>query len=253
VTAVLVLLLAACSTAGGDTTTTAPLAEPSTTTTTAPATTATQATPTTSEEECVERDGVLRDGRGFICPPFLTAGPEGHFYLPGEYETRLFQPRLRFSRTDRFESDGENAERAGLDNPPPIDGIPPITSRIDAYTGDTALAVADLPDNSPSNRPDDWEWTADARTSGMQIGGVTAHLTTFTAVCLDEPEFTDPICSFLMPGPDPWSHVHGAVISIVEIDTAEHLTIIVEAGRDFDTYWTETAQPILDSIEFLDP
>ena len=250
----LVVLLAACSTAGHDTTTTPPHVEPSTTSTTLSILTTTAAESTTTKaEECVERDGVLRTSRGFVCPPYLAAvGTDGGSYLPGDYETRLFSPRLRFTRADRFETVGENAQQVGLDNPPAIDGIPPITRRIDAFAGDAAVAVADLPNLQPGNRPDDWDWTTDVRTSEVLIGGIAAHLTTFTAVCIHEPGFADPVCHLEMPAPGPWTHNHRAGIAIVVVETPEPLTILAEAGRDFDTYWTEVAQPILDSIEFLD-
>ena len=117
VTAVLVLVLAACSTAGGDTTTTDPLAEPSTTSTTAaPTATTTEPTTTTTQDECVDPDGdgVLRNRRGFVCPPHLVGwdgtqfNPNPPIHLPGSYETRTFAVPFSFVAPVSLPSNGDS-------------------------------------------------------------------------------------------------------------------------------------------------
>jgi hypothetical protein len=260
-TAVLVLILAACSTAGGDTTTTtAPPAEPSTTATTAQTTTSTTEATTTTEEECVERDGVLRNERGFVCPPVILAlkmepgrGPEPTMHLAGTYETRQFTPRLRFTRTDPFVTIGESTNWLVFDTDHNN------SMYLGAHSGPLGSQLAELPNLTPITRSDDWQWAVGVETTQDEIAGYPATFTTFTANCFDEtkPEANQDDCSFTIPalaGGPYWGQRHGDAITVVTLDTTEPITIIASTDqRTFDTYWTEVAQPILDSIEFIDP
>jgi hypothetical protein len=255
VTAVLVLLLAACSTAGGDTTTTtAPLTEPSTTTT-APATTTTTERTTTTVEECTERNGVLRNRRGFVCPPWLIpldfvgiGTGQTAIHLPGTYDTRQFIPRFRFTREEQFTTVGERTQSVAFDYPPNM--------AMEAFGGEGALELARLPELQPVGRPDDWIWVEELETGEIEVGGSPAMVTSFTANCLDETSVNPDACLFDIPalGNGIWTQLHGQRTAVIVVDTPDPMTIVVEADdRSFDTYWAEVAQPILDSIEFLDP
>jgi hypothetical protein len=260
-TAALVLLLAACTTAGGDTTTTAPLAELSTTSTTAPSTTTTEPATTTTEGECVDRDGdgVLRNSRGFVCPPTLVVlsiepmrGPEPTWHLPGTYETRQFEPRLRFARDTRFVTVGETANWLVFETDFTGD------EEIAIFSGELGSQLAELPNLVPIVKPDDWEWATEVETTEGEIGGHSATVTMFTANCRDEttPEDDRDECEFTIPaaGDGYWYNAHGDRLALITLDTPEPVTLIVGTnGRAFDSYWAEVAQPIFDSIEFLDP
>jgi hypothetical protein len=46
---------------------------------------------------------------------------------------------------------------------------------------------------------------------------------------------------------------HGERVAVIELETPEPMTIHLAGDQAFfDTYWTEVAQPILESIEFVD-
>jgi hypothetical protein len=255
-TAVLVLLLAACSTASGNTTTTtAPLAEPSTTSTTPSSTTTEEPTTTTTVEECVERDAVLRNPRGFVCPPHLrtieltgggNASPETSIHLPGTYTTRLFDPGFTFTNTNQFASAGELPTTAQLDT---CDGYncPPL---LIAWSGTAARWFRDLP-------LEDLEFVTNLDRSETQVGGYPAEVADFQGRDCEVESATP--CYVLTipeaPGAAQWAYPPDGRFVIISVDTPAGLVVFdVEVqASNFDTYWTEVAQPILDSIEFLDP
>jgi hypothetical protein len=260
VTAVLVLSLAACSSAGGEPTTTAPLTEPSTTSVRAPSTTTTTEPTTTANDECADGDGdgVLRNRRGFVCPPHLRTlefirlnAPAIGIYLPGTYETRLFSLPLRFTRDEQFTSLGENAQSVSFE-------YPSGNSRpgMDAWTGDAARQFGNLSDMRPVNRPDDWVWTEDIETGQVQVDGYPAAVTVFTANCLDETKTVQvDVCFLNIPalGDVAINLTHGERTAMIVLDSPEPVTFTVSSdARHFDTYWNDVALPILDSIEFLD-
>jgi hypothetical protein len=249
------LLLAACTGAAEDTTTTAPLTEPSTTSTTTPTTSTTTEATTTTMEECTEREGVLRTRRGFVCPPTLgefifSDGPD--LYLPGVYQTRAFHPALRFARTTTFTTFGEHAEHLVFDLSD--------HGAVSSMSGPFGDGMASLPEQSPTNAPEGWSWVTDSTSTAIEIDDVPATRTDFTADC-DFPrpqEFRG--CEFLhdeisTPGLPVWHHLHNDRVTYIRVHhSIQEFTIIVEANQGHaDTYWTEVAQPILDSIEFLDP
>ena len=265
VTAVVVLVLGACSTAGGDTTTTTPpLAEPSTTTTASPSTTTvTEPTTTTTVAECVERDGVQRTDRGFICPPHLAPlESESHGYLPGTYTTRLLRPALRFSQPDRFRSHGESPVLAILDH----DGSAALLPRqgMAAIGGSAADGLFGVSDTTPRQHDDGWDWAiAETPVREVQTAGTQALGTSFVTRCWDG--VSDPTrisnlqCSFSLPDSGlpggSWTYLDGQRVTQFLVDTQEGSVLIeIRADEeDADTYWAEVARPILDSIEFLDP
>ncbi|MDX1747670.1 MAG: hypothetical protein R3324_17180, partial [Halobacteriales archaeon] len=226
VTAVLVLILAACSAADGTTTTVSPT-EPSTTFPTSSSTTAAEPATSTTVEECVERDGdgVLRNPSGFVCPPYLRQGREGvtpifEVHMPGTYETRIFSPRFRFTRTEPFTSPGEESVAVTIDYPGPPDPV------IGAFGGTRAEAIASLPTLDPVDRPDDWQWVQDLHTEQIEVGGFPATMTTFTANCEDHELAVDPnACLLPVPGFDAFTQFHWERVVIIEMDTPEPMTI----------------------------
>ena len=255
VTAALGLVLAACSTAGGDTATTAVPAEPSTTTSTAaPTTTTTEPTTTTSETECVDRDGdgVLRTRRGFVCPPYMRSydrtGPTeaiADIHLPGTYTLRQFTPAITFTRTERFRAYGENVDIVEYDSHGPYHRI---------LSGAAHENLAAFPDTQPWTHPDH-QWKSDIEVTDTTIDGYPATITGFTADCPDPDGGVDtPFCRFDLEGVPEWAQTDGQRTAVIVIDLPSGpFTIVAQSPDDFDTYWTEVAQPILDSIEYLDP
>ena len=257
-TAVLGLILAACSPAGGDTTTTASLPAPSTTSsTTARSTTTTTEPATTTIDECVDRDGdgVLRTARGFVCPPTMAVfGAEviqdvsvAQQYQPGTYVTRHLTPRLSFTRSGRFRSTGEDPGRTvAMDSQPAGSDRPERIRFVEAFTGDLATGLRDHP----------WEtvaWAADLQKGETELAGRRATWIEFT-VDGEGCSGLAPVC-LAESGDGPlWSWNIPQRVRLVFIEVHEHLvTVNVQAHPDvFSTYWTETARPILDSIEFLD-
>ena len=252
----LALVLAACPAASEDTTTTTPPVQPSTTSTTAPSTTTTEPATTTTEEECVDRDGdgLLRTRRGFVCPPYLrpyeltdTGFIENiaDIHLPGTYTLRLFRPAVSFTRTERSRSYGENPELVEYDSP--RDGRHIIS-------GAAHESLATFPDAQPWSHPDHY-WKTDVVFTDATVGGYPATITRFTADCPD-PYGRDntPICVFDLEGlPLGWVQVDGQGTAVVVVDLPDGVfTIVVESPTGLDDYWTETVEPFLDSIEFID-
>lgn len=243
----LVILLAACTSTAGETTT-VPLAEPSTTSTKARSTTTTTEPSNTTEAECTERDGVLRSRRGLVCPPHLVGSTvirneEGQqVYLPGTYRTRQFATPLQFGRTETFSSIGEMELWVLLD----LEGQG--RRYVEAWAGDLARQIASLPDRACGGLEPD-EWLADVSTENITIGGVEGTHTEFG-------NRFDEGCLFVIDGlPSGWETYEGWRVAIdVLLAAGSPVTFVSTAPeRAFDAYWNDVAQPILDSIEFLDP
>jgi hypothetical protein len=242
----LVLLLAACTAVAEDTTTTAPLAEPSTTT----STTALTTTTTTTDEECSERDGVLRTSRGFVCPPSMVdrgvgiGGDESQIHLGGSYETRLFLPRFSFTQPAMFRSRGESVMALDLDFTCPIEDC---TRKITAFSHDVAEEIIG---EDPAQR---LSFASDLRRTLTRIGGVPADRLDFSLSATDCDELR--ACALLLPSlaDEPVGLGRDTRNVLFVIETPTLMVILVEARTVlFDAYWTEVAEPILDSIEFLD-
>lgn len=258
------LLVAACSTAGGDTTTTVSGVEPSSTTTTsAPSTTTTESATTTTVDECSERDGVLRNSRGFVCPPYLTplearpsfGRPRVEQHLPGVYRTRLATPAFSFRRAERFESFGEGPAYLQLDEKGNWFDEQTNSGGVLAFpSSDTFPRFTDM---KPVNRDDGFVWLVDLTVREDVVGGHPATISTFTVVCRDPADAVNSdLCLFgeLAPALD-WGQADGQRTALVVIEhSSGPLTVIAETynADAFDAYWTETVRPILDSIEFLD-
>ena len=190
-----------------------------------------------------------------MCPPHLvtvTLVAVGQantvIHEPGTYETRLFTPPLRFTRDEAFTTVGERDQSVAFDLP--------TNTAMEAFGGELALQLATLLDLQPVNRPDAWVWVEDIETEDIEVGGYPATVTSVTANCLDEAATANALdCFFDIPanGGLPFLQFHGQRTAVIVVDTPDPMTIVVEAaGRTFNTYWTEVAQPILDSIEFID-
>ncbi len=147
---VLVVVMSACSAPAGSAETTTSTVSASTTSTST--TTTTLALTTTTEPECVEREGVLYDSRGFACPPNMglgvdRPGSETVGYRPGTYTTSLFEPGFSFERTVTFRSSGENRYVTALDEAPlsAVRAISPqVAQEFLAYPFDSLEWVEDL-------------------------------------------------------------------------------------------------------------
>jgi hypothetical protein len=267
----LVVLLAACTTAAGNTTTTAPLVEPSTTSTTE--STTTTESPTTTTNECVDRngDGLLRTRKGFVCPDQFVSldyrAGSYSLYLPGTYRTAQFVPPLTVTRDERFGSEGESPFVLSLDASEPhpeqmsAQYLVPQTFSARAtiaFGGKTAETIARLHELRAVDEIEGQEWATNLTTTQTELGGMSAVRVDFDVQCIDPNVEEDevPFCSlqFTVPGLDGWREVHGRHTTVIATEVNSHpFAVLVTAFQaNFDTYWTETVAPLLDSIEFLD-
>jgi hypothetical protein len=245
VLSIFLLVLAACS---------APAESAETTTTTTPAATTSNesttstvgTTTTTTGPECVERDGVLFDSRGFVCPPRLVTSqyPQGHSqsvvhgYRPGTYVTTVFGPGFSFTRDVGFKSTGESMTVVNFDEHPTCD------------TNECAREVVALsPQTTESllSNLDSVDWIVDVVSSPVQFWGTAGTQVDFTVG--DCPLN----CILSLEGfQDAWGFREGHAVTVLSIDVAGGpLGILIAADQSrFDQYWTDVAEPILASIEF---
>ena len=242
----LLLVLGACTSATEEVEPVDSAPSAPTTSVTQPSTTTTQPTTTTTDEGCVERDGLRKNPRGFICPPRLWAEGFPEFgdptHLPGRYETRFFEPALSFQRAERFISLGENPGEAVA-----LDG--------GTFTPWTYAIGSDLVDDVRSVDLGAVELISDVLQSEVDILGgpavqidfvVAQDCETFTGECRI-PTFDDLHITI-----ESWTE--GDRVRLLILDRPERTVAfeITAEAEEFDTYWTEVARPILDSIEFLD-
>lgn len=265
-----VLVLAACTGMAEDTTTTPPPAR-SSTTTAAPSTTTTTEpkTPIANVEDCVDRDGdgVLRSRRGFVCPPTMgnlrltedgvIYNRPGDRYLAGTYATVRFRPAFAFSRTEPFSSGGERSQIVELDATAIRRFFQAAAGRVQsvlAFGGPIATDIADMTKHMPINWEEGSAWATDVVVTSTSLDGLPTEMTTFVAKCPDDPGGVSR-CDIPIPGLDWWWFRDGERVTMVttEIDDTPFLVLAATEQETFDTYWTNTVQPILDSIEFLEP
>jgi len=196
-------------------------------------------------------DGAPTTRRGFVCPPEMATAvgwPNATamaIHLPGEYRTRVFEPSLEFVRTDQFHSVGEFYDVVDLG-----DGVLVFGPRI----GEQVVLPPEL---RPSGKSDDWEWVADPTRFQIDVGGYPATGISFTAHCY-APDDPPGSCDFVVEGlfVDRWSVVDGTRLALVAVPVDAGSVVIQVVGSrstNFDAFWSETVQPILDSIRFIDP
>lgn len=233
-----VLLLAACSAGEGEasvTTATPTTTAAITTTTAAPGSTppATQA-----QVECTDQGGVSATERGFVCPPDLRVADRELVdspYLPGTYQTRLFEPRFEFSRSERFRSTGEFPFLVQLDIEFTGEGPRQM------YAFAPAVAVALDPATLEA-----FDWTRSFTVGELEL--------------LDSPgtwiQFVTEGCPCLLPLPllDDWGWGDEWTVALIRVEVPEGpIGFQISAHRSiFSEYVEQTALPILDSITLLD-
>ena len=252
VVTVVALFLAGCSTAGGDTTTTVPLSGPTTTATTPPSITTSLPT-TTTDEECAERDGLLRTRRGFICPPtmstFDVADLPAH-HLPGVYATRQFLPGFTFIAAAALSTRGESARVVEFDHRTPGPGAIP-TKGFRIYASETATRLIPRVYDRDAEDPRAEKITLEP----IEMWGTAGQRLDFTL----GPECpSDSGCNLGVAGWPTvdhfvWNTDHRIRFVIVDVPGGPIGIEVFALRNDFDTYWADVVQPILDSIEFLEP
>ncbi len=233
---VLCLILAACSSA----------AEPGTLPTTAeqPATTrapsATTTTPlpssTTTEPACTEVEAVFFDSRGFVCPPHMKPGrffSDAIGYRPGTYTTRLFEPGFSFTQQAAFQSGGENLDLVAIEE---------NSSRaMYMFSAGPAGQLAAFPfDTLP--------WVQDLEVSPIEYWGASGTQIDFTVGSCPAVGCLINVDAFI----EAYGWVDGSRVRLLIIDVAGGpiaVEITSQKSR-FEAFWSEVAQPILESIEF---
>lgn len=237
------MMLAACSTPAESATTTT--TTPATTTTAAATTTTTEAT-TTTEPECVERDAVFFDSRGFVCPPHMVLA-QTQFqqttlgYRPGTYTTRVFEPIFSVIREIGFKSFGENTFDVSVDEP--------NCEAPECFQTVSVLSV-DFVDQL-QRFLEDIEWAQDLTSSPVEYWGYNGTQIDFT---VDTCPGNNLGCDVPIAGISYWGYPESTQNRLLVIDVPGG-PIGVDIGAHtsrFDQYWTEVAEPILASIEFSD-
>ena len=243
---VLLVVISACSapTESADTT-----VATSSTTTITETTTTTEATTTSTEPECVERDGVLYDSRGFVCPPRMGLAqdqfqPLALFHKPGTYTTRVFEPVFSFTRDEVFQSFGENAFLISLDEKPTCaadECFQVVNVLSPGFVGQLETALTG-----------DIDWVHDLISSPAEYRGYSGTQIDFTVgACSEEGGLP---CSIPIEGLSFWGYrenSHNRLL-IVEVPGGPIGFDIGAYQSRFDQYWTEVVEPILASIEFTD-
>ena len=239
------LVLASCGAAAEVPATTTSIESASTTTTAQAATTSEATTTTTTEPPCVEREGVFYDSRGFVCPPHMKQGKDladSARYLPGTYTTRIFEPRFSFTRDGRFTSGGENGllvvvqETANCQNPECFQAIyvysPEVAEDLRAFRFDTL----DWPRNLAISSVEYWG------KPGTQINFVVGSCP--TAGCAVNIES--------LPGAYGWSEGDQVTLLIIDVADGPIGFEITSHKSRFDAFVSEVADPVVQSIQFID-
>ncbi len=237
---VLFLIAASCSTPGesGQAPTSPSTTQPAGPAGSEPVTTATSTPTTSADPECTEREGVLYNTRGFVCPPHMKPGrffSDVIGYLPGTYSTQLFEPGFTFTQEVTFQSGGENIELVAIEET--------NTRALYAFAPDPAGELLVFPfDSLP--------WVQDLEASAVEYWGASGTQIDFTVDDCPAVGCLINISSFV----EAYGWIDGARVRLLIIDVAGGpigLEIATDASR-FDQYWSEVAEPILASIEFTD-
>ncbi len=235
---ILLLVVASCSKPGesGEVPTSPSTTQPASPAESEPGTTATSTPTTSAEPECTEREGVLYNTRGFVCPPHMKPGrffSDAIGYLPGTYTTHLFEPGFSFTQEAAFQSGGENLGLVAIEET--------SNRALYAFAPDPAGELLAFPfDSLP--------WVQDLVVSPVEYWGASGTQIDFTVNDCPAVGCLINISSFV----EAYGWVDGARVRLLIIDVAGGpigLEIATDASR-FDQYWSEVAEPILTSIEF---
>jgi len=245
----LLFVISACSAPAESIETTSTTTVAAATTTEATTTTTTLATTTNTGSECIERDGVLYDSRGFVCPPRMSLDqdqlrPLALFHRPGTYTTRVFEPAISFTRDAVFHSYGENAFLVSLDAQPTCDAaecFKVVNVLSPGFVGQLEKALNN-----------DLDWIQDLTSSPVEYLGYAAIQIDFkVADCSEEGGLP---CSIPIEGLSFWGYPEFTAnrLLMVKVPGGPVGFDIGAHQSRFDQYWTEVAEPILQSIEFSD-
>jgi hypothetical protein len=163
-------------------------------------------------------------------------------YRPGNYTTRVFEPVLSFTRSEVFQSFGENTLIASLDERPTCAGLECFQSAAALSPGLVVQIESALGDNP--------EWAKSLTESSVELWGYSGTQIDFeTDTCT-----TAASCSVAVEGLNFWGYFSFTRVRMLIIDVpGGRIGFDIEAHQSrFDRYWTEVAEPILASIEFLD-
>lgn len=241
---VMVAVALACSAPAATTSVPDPAAAAATTTV-APATTE-AITATTADPDTCPPGGGGQTSRGVHCPPDMWAVPAGYIggflgrpHAPGTYQTTFFEPEFEFTQPDQFTGFETDASMV-LDR----DGcfVDDNLCRELAVLGPVVAAQATLD-------LDDAECVLDAATSQGVLFGRQASVLNLQ---INEICTLGYFPSGVFGRPNILEVGVTARLMTVNMDDDTQIMVIVQASTDFDRYLAEVAQPIIDSIDFLD-
>ena len=223
----LLVVVTACTTETSSTPQTPATDTPSTL-----ATTTTVAVTTTLGMDDCPAGGGGQTRRGLYCPPDLPLGlreiDRTYLMMPGTFTSREFPHTFEFTRDSSWEGFPDNDFFLNLDAP----GNP------------TSLSIG-LPEDIPV-----WEEAIETdeclnvvETGTSTVGGYPADYVDFAATCL-----------VVVPVPIAFNVWDGLRVRLYKFDTGD-LTfplLVGEWSDEFNAYFTDVAEPIIDSIRFLD-
>jgi hypothetical protein len=163
-------------------------------------------------------------------------------HLPGTYETQFFDPAFEFTRSDPFTTYGENPLTAVA-----LDGasFPPWVYAISSGYVDDITAL-DL---------EAFEWVGGLAETPVEIVGYPATQVDFVITQQCEGftgECRIPLFDELHIGQASWQEGDKVRLLLVERAEGPVAFEVVASAEEFDSYWTTTVVPLLESIVFSD-
>lgn len=233
--AVVLLVLVGCSSATADTTSTVG-AEAAAATTAVTTTTAVTATTEAGGECQPHPDGYLATGRGFVCPPDLPLAERNVAvgFLDGVYRTRLFAVPFEYTRHSVGRATGEESTFVNMDLVE-ADGLWEVS--LVSFVDDPAQLRAEILDH---------ECAADTMfvEAARLIGGIETDMIDFTVEC----DFVSSQAE--VPGFRQGERLQHYAL---QVDGTDLIVVVVASPpAAFDDYLVEVAEPLIDSIVFLD-
>ncbi len=219
---------------------------------TAPAPTTIPPTPQSTMEdadaECTESGGLLTTRRGFVCPPHLEVGPgldkagstggppTPRRHLAGEYTTRVFRPAITFTRPQAFGAWGELPEEVSLD-------ISPGRGLMYGLASSIVPQLRELVDQ---------EWATAVEVAEIEVDGHAGTRTDFIVGPQCDGSSAARLCYFDAGTMPEYRYQAGVAITVVIVEVPDGpMGILVKASPpDVDSYWSEVAGPVIDSLRF---